>query len=172
MKPKTTINVNKGTVEIRSEVIIESSQEEVWNAISIPGEIEKFHPLIKKSKTESTLFSGNGSRRLCELLPMGKMIETVTDWKNGSGYTSLVIGGAMLPPYEFMSGTIALHEFNEKTVANFSFSYKLKYGVIGRFLDKTMIRPQFKKAPPKYVLGLKYYVENGRKISSEELKRY
>lgn len=150
---------HKGTL-IEATVPICSSTEKVWGVLKNPGDIRLYHPLIKDSEMLSTNPNGVGAKRLCDLLPMGQMVEVITDWEEGRSYTTEVIDGKMLPPYQFMKGKITVSPldvyFAEVT---FSFHYKLKYGRLGNLLDVLFIKPQFKSAPKKYVQGLKSYVE-------------
>lgn len=157
---KVKLKAEKGVTTLTSETEINASKEKVWQVLRLIGEIEKFHPLVKKSKTISKLNSGLGAKRHCELLPMGQMEEEVVAWNEGTSIVLEVVGGKMLPPYHFMKGKVDLIESGEQTKVVFSFSYQLKYGIIGRLMNALLIRPQFKKAPPKYVRGLKDYVEN------------
>ena len=156
---KVSLRTEKGVTIITSEIEINASKEKVWQVLSLIGEIEKFHPLVKKSCAITNAKSGLGAKRHCELLPMGQMEEEVVEWNEGKSFVLEVIGGKMLPPYCFMKGKIDLVESNEKTKVTFSFSYQLKYGMLGDLMNAMLIRPQFKKAPPKYVSGLKEYVE-------------
>ncbi|WP_149304488.1 SRPBCC family protein [Pareuzebyella sediminis] len=156
---KAVLRMEKGATIIASVTEINASKEKVWEVLSPIGDIEKFHPLVKKSHAISTVKSGMGAKRHCELLPMGQMVEEVVQWDEGSSFILQVIGGKMLPPYRFMEGKVDLIEIGKKTKVTFSFSYQLKYGILGRLMNALLIRPQFKKAPPQYVAGLKEYVE-------------
>lgn len=158
MKRKS--NTEKGATNISAEIEIDRSKKEVWQVLNEIGAIQNFHPLIKKSYATTELKSGMGAKRTCELLPMGQMIEEVVEWDEGHSFTLEVVGGKMLPPYRFMRGTIKLVDLGTRTKVSFTFSYQLKFGVLGRMMNVLMIKPQFKKAPPKYVGGLKSYVES------------
>lgn len=149
----------KGTL-IEATIPICSSTGKVWEVLKNPNNIHLYHPLIKDSEMLSVKLDGVGAKRSCNLLPMGQMVEVITNWKEGQAYTTEVVGGKMLPPFEFMKGTISIRPldiyFAEVT---FSFHYKLKYGWLGNVLNILFIKPQFKGAPKKYVQGLKSYVE-------------
>ncbi len=153
------INTDKEVTSISAEIGINKSKEQVWEVLKEIGAIQNFHPLIKKSATTTALKSGMGAKRSCELLPMGQMIEEVVAWNERKSFTMEVIGGSMLPPYVFMRGRIELFESDNQTIVNFTFSYKLKFGMLGKLMNILLIKPQFEKAPPKYVDGLKKYVE-------------
>ena len=94
--------------------------------------------------------------------PMGRMEEEIVAWEEGVGYTAEVIGGRMLPPYEFIRGTISLTSSVEGTLAEFQLEYRLRYGWIGRLLDRLIVKSQFQKGAELYVQGLKEYVESDR----------
>lgn len=156
----SNLKTEKGVTIITSLIEINAPKEKVWRVLNFIGEIENFHPLIKKSYVTTNVKSGLGAKRYCELLPMGKMEEEAIEWDEGKSFVMKVIGGKMLPPFLFMKGKVCLEELGVKrTKVSFSFSYQLKYGVLGNLMNILLIKPQFKKAPPKYVQGLKEYVE-------------
>ena len=138
---------------IQAKAIINASPESVWKILSQPANIAHFHPLIKAAKMLKA------DQRQCDLLPMGQMIEQISDWQEGKSYATEVIGGKMLPPHEFMKGRIELAQQENATLVQFSFHYKLKFGAVGKIMDTLLVKPQFKGAPQKYVNGLKTYVE-------------
>ncbi|MEM6697221.1 MAG: SRPBCC family protein [Bacteroidota bacterium] len=142
----------KGTL-IQAKVLIRATPEKVWAVLRQPANIAAFHPLIKSAKMLEP------DQRQCDLLPMGQMVEQISDWQEGASYVTEVIGGKMLPPYEFMKGKIKLKEQGINTLVQFSFHYKLKFGIFGKLLNMLLVKPQFKGAPNKYVNGLKAYVE-------------
>ena len=154
------VNVKNGITSLTSVIKIKASKDVVWEVLKFPGKVEKFHPLIKKSFMTTEAPNGIGARRHCDLLPMGEMDEIITEWKEGIGFTLDVTGGKMLPPHHFMNGKFELKELQEQTEVIFTFSYQLKFGFLGKLADKLLIRPQFIKAPPKYVKGLKRFIEN------------
>lgn len=157
---KVMVKTELGITSISVSLIIGAPKDKVWNALKFVGEIDKFHPMVKKSYPISDKKSGLDTIRHCDLLPMGQMKEKVVEWKEGKSITLEVVGGKMLPPYLFMKGKVDLEELGEKTKVEFTFSYQLKYGLLGRLMNALLIKPQFRKAPPKYVSGLKAYVES------------
>ncbi|MGD1847984.1 MAG: SRPBCC family protein [Salibacteraceae bacterium] len=157
---QTHVSTHGGITVISSEIEIKARKNKVWEVLRDIGGIAQFHPLVKASKTLSHTASGLGARRYCALLPMGSMEEEVIAWHEGQSFVMEVVGGQLLPPHKFMKGHIELSDNYDSTKVRFSFSYQLKYGVLGRWMNALLIQPQFKKAPPQYVQGLKAYVEN------------
>ena len=149
-----------GITTMKASIIINATSDQVWNILSKPGNIVNFHPLIKRSYMVGKPQHGKGAKRHCDLLPMGAMNEQITDWVEGESFTAEVIGGKMLPPYKFMRGTVKVLAEGNKCKVTFCFKYQLKFGALGKLMDILIIRPQFRKAPPKYVYGLKKYAEH------------
>lgn len=153
--------MNESNTVLNSKLTINAEIKTIWDVVKNPDYIHLYHPLIKDSLMLGKVKNGIGARRKCILLPMGEMIEKITDWQEGSSYTTEVIDGKFLPPFEFMIGTIQLKSIETNlTEVAFTFKYKLKYGIFGRMLNMLFIKPQFKSAPKKYVKGLKEYIEN------------
>lgn len=159
MNQKVTLELQEGVTKITSTAHIYASKKQVWDVLKLPGNIAVFHPLIKKSFMTTTAENGIQAKRHCDLLPMGAMDEVITEWIEGQAFTMEVIGGKMLPPHHFMKGRLSMRAMEKHTEVSFQLSYRLKFGVIGRLMDRLLIRPQFKHAPTKYVQGLKEYVE-------------
>lgn len=154
------LKTEKRATVITAQTEINAEKDKVWSVLKSIGEIKNFHPLIKNSYSTTPQQNGLGAKRICELIPMGQMEEEAVAWNEGQSFIMQVVGGKMLPPYHFMKGEINLVEQNGKTNVSFSFSYRLKFGVVGQIMNALVIKPQFKNAPPKYVNGLKEYVES------------
>ena len=76
-----------------------------------------------------------------------------------------------VPPLKKMTGTFILEKVPQGTELTVSFVYGLKMGVLGKLIDAVMVRPQFVKGPPTTALALKHYVETGKKITKQDLKK-
>ena len=152
------MNETTNATHLSGSVIINAPREEVWDTVKYIEDIADFHPLVNESRLTNSL-EGVGAKRYCALKPMGAMEEQVTEWCEGEGFTMQVVGGKMLPPYDFMIGKLVLESLENRTQATFTFSYRLKFGLLGRMMNKLLVKPQFRGAPVKYVKGLKAYVE-------------
>lgn len=146
---------------ITEEIRINASKNKVWEIISDLGGIENYHPGVKKSYYTSEIKKGVGASRFCELLPMGSIEESATEWEEGEGYVLEVLSGEKLPPFKRAYIRFSLKEEGQETLATISFDYILKYGPIGRLLDVWKVRPMFRKVIPRVLDGLKQNSENG-----------
>ena len=159
MSKNVLVQVVDSTTILSSKIKIPAPSLEVWEVLKYPGNIDRFHPLVKKSFITSAHVNGMGAKRHCGLIPMGAMDEIVTEWVEGHSFTMEVVDGKMLPPYKFMGGKLEIRAVHSYTEVQFTFSYRLRFSVLGRLMDMLLIRPQFKKAPPAYLEGLKNYIE-------------
>lgn len=158
MNLKEDMKIPEGATQLIGSIAISAAKNDVWEVVKTIGDIENFHPLIKRSYATNDR-TGVGATRHCDLKPMGAMDEEVIQWEDGSGFTAKVIGGKMLPPFELMVGELCLENMEGGTRATFTFTYKLKFGVFGNILNVLLVKPQFRSAPNKYVEGLKSFVE-------------
>ena len=156
---------------IRSEVAIHASKEKVWEVLGRYGEIYRYAPSISKSRLTSSQQEGAGASRQCDLIPMGSTLERVTEWRTGEGYTFTIVGGQFVPPFRSNTASYELTQEGEMTIVTFKFDYQLKYGPIGKLMDKLMFGPQLSKGLPRILTGLKHFVETGEEVDQEVSKR-
>lgn len=156
---------------ISSEIRLNAPKEKVWAIWADLGGIQNFHPGVKKSYYTSEKKEGVGASRVCEFIPMGKVEESVTEWREGEEMTLAVFPKEKAPPFKTAHGRFALKPDGQGTVVTFAFDYALKFGPLGRLLDALMVRPQLRKAVPEILLGLKHHVETGEPVDPAVIKR-
>ncbi len=150
---------------ISHEIRIDAAKENVWAAIADLGGIEKFHPGVKKSYYLSEQREGVGASRRCELKPFGAVDERAIEWKDGEWITLEIYGGEKAPPFKSAIGVMSVEEVGGATIARLALDYELKFGPLGRMMDRLLVRRQFKKVVPAILVGLKRYVEREVKSS-------
>jgi len=156
---------------IRSEVIIHAPKEKVWDVLGQYGEIYRYAPSISKSRLTSNHRDGVGASRRCDLVPMGSTLERVTEWRAGVGYTFTIDGGQLVPPFLNNVASYELVDEGDSTIVTFRFDYQLKYGLVGKLMDKLLFGPQLSRGLPRILIGLKHFVETGEEIDQEVFKR-
>ena len=157
-----------GETCIQSKILIRKQPSEIWETIADLENIALFHPLIRSAHYTSTERQGIGAVRECRLHPFGSLTERIAEWEYEKFYTVEVIGGSMNHPMRYLLGRLSLQNTAEGTIAEISFRYRMKFGPVGRLMNRMMIRPQFRKAAPIYVGGLKYFCETGRVPTTTE----
>ena len=158
MTTSTKVSVYDGVTRIEASCTIAAPRHAGWHVLAVPGRIAEWHPMIKQSESCGAAVSGNNAERICSLRPMGSMHEKISEWQDGYSYRSSVVGGRLLPPVQFMHGTVALQDSGQHTCVRFVLRYKMKYGRIGRAMDASLIRQLFKQSPRAYVEGLRDFV--------------
>jgi uncharacterized membrane protein len=146
--------------QIEKQIRINAPKQEVWRALADLGEVHQFHPFVKQSFYTSDKKEGKGACRRCELKSMGWVEEEVTDWQDGESFTLTIARGEKMPPFATNRFRQTLREDGKETILGMHIDYSLKYGVVGRILDKLLFRPQLaEKLIPGYLDGLKKFVE-------------
>lgn len=151
------------------QLTIEKPIEKLWQVISDLKSVEKFHPGVKKSYLTNTLEKGLGAARICELYPSGKIIETVTEWKEGDGYLLKIEPIEKAPPVKNFKGRFDLTKIdNEKTQVSVSISYDVKLGAIGILLNKLVIQSKIEASIDGLLSGLKLHTEMNVDIKDQK----
>ncbi len=147
---------------VRQTIRIEAPKDQVWATIADLGGIQSFHPGVSRSYYLSDQTEGVGASRRCELLPMGTIDETAVDWHPGREFTLEIVPGPKAPPFKKAHGRMWVEEDGDGTVVGLEIDYRLKFGPIGRVMDRFLVRPQFRKVVPRVLRGLKRYQEDGK----------
>lgn len=143
------------------EIWIDASKQTVWAKIADLGAIEEYHPGVSRSYYTSEKREGVGANRHCDLLPFGEVEERIVDWRNGDSYAIEIYDGKKMPPLENAVGRLSVTQTGEGTTVRFDIEYSLKFGLLGKLIDRVMVRPRFKKVGPAMLRGLKRHLEAG-----------
>lgn len=157
--------------EITSEIRINAPKEKVWAIIADLGGVQNFHPGVKKSYYTSANKKGIEASRVCELLPIGSVEESAVQWHEGEGYVLQIFPLEKAPPFKKAFGRFTLKKDGQRTCVIFTVEYSLKFGPIGRLMNKLLVKPQFRKVVPAVLTGLKHYTETGEVVTPEVLKK-
>lgn len=144
----------------KKQKIIGATKQEVWKVLSCFGTVYKFHPGVRKSYIISVNKEGIGATRICELLPIGKVSETVKEWRAGDGFSIEVTPIEKLLPTKNLTSHFSIEKLSVNTSRVIVYTnYKLKLGVTGNILNKILIQPKLEKSMDELLRGLKTYVE-------------
>ncbi|MFQ5435276.1 MAG: SRPBCC family protein, partial [Anaerolineae bacterium] len=111
---------------------------------------------------------GVGATRHCDLTLFGASVEErITDWQAGREYAIEIFDGQKSPPFKTAVARLAVRDDGQGgTIVTGEFDYTLKYGPIGYLMDRFMVRPQFEKAFPRLLAGLKHNCETGEIVNA------
>ncbi|MCZ6899392.1 MAG: SRPBCC family protein [Bacteroidetes bacterium] len=149
----------------KKQITINASKQKVWDIVSNLGDIYKFHPGVSKSYYTTEEVEGVGAARICELLPAGKILETVKNWEEGSGFLLQIDPIEKAPPVKNFSGHFELEEINHHTTAvSLTIRYGMKLGIAGNILNKLVIQSKMEDGIEDLLTGLKVHTERGLEI--------
>ena len=152
---------------ISEEIRISVPKQVVWEAISDLAAVQDFNPSVKRSYYRPGPRKGISAGRHCDLIPLGSVEETVTEWKEGEGFTLKIHDGKNTPPWKRATGRMWVLPEGAGARAGLSVEYELKFGLVGALMDRLLVRPQFRKTVRNTLEGLKKRLEN--KFSSSFL---
>lgn len=153
----------------KKQITINASKQKVWDIVSNLGDIYKFHPGVSKSYYTTEEAEGVGAARICELLPAGKILETVKSWEDGSGFVLQIDPIEKAPPVKDFTGHFQLKEINlNSTNVSLTVSYEMKLGLVGDILNKVMIKSKLEKGIDALLAGLKVYIEKGMEVKDSK----
>jgi ligand-binding SRPBCC domain-containing protein len=143
---------------IRNEIIIDAPIEKIWKAFTEIDWLEKYDPTVKKSIALTNTKSGIGAKRKVEMLD-GKnwFEERVTEFKTNDAITYELTACSF--PIDELQHSYSFERVGNQTKVKQVMAYKVKFGLLGRVLDATMIRKQSDAGVKKFFAGLKAFVE-------------
>ena len=144
---------------ISGEIHIDAPKDRVWEILADLGGIKSYHPGLTDSYYHPGATKGVGASRHCDLKPFGSIEETAIEWNEGESYTLEIHDGKNVPPFEKTTATLAVRESGAGARATMTLEYSLRFGPVGKVMDRMMVRSQFEKVVPAVLGGLKKYAE-------------
>lgn len=141
-----------------NELIIDAPIEIIWEALASIENLDKFDPTVKKSTAITQEKTGAGAKRKVAMLD-GKnwFEEQVTVFKPHEALTyqltdcSFPIDGLMHSySFEKTGGLVKVKQ---------TMQYTVKFGLLGKLLDRLIIRKQTNRGIHKFFTGLKAFAE-------------
>jgi len=154
----------------KKQITIDIPKQKVWDIVSDLGSIYRFYPGVRKSYYTTDLTEGVGAARICELQPVGKILETIKHWKNESGFLLQIDPIEKAPPVKNFTGNFQLRRLDERrTEVSLTINYDMKLGAIGRLLNKLIIRSKMEEGIVGLLEGLKVYSEKGVEVKDDKM---
>jgi hypothetical protein len=117
---------------IDQRILIDASPQVIWDLISDPDKLTRWHTGYAGVSVLTTQRTGAGTRRRCALAGGGKdVIEEITAWMDGLGYEYRLIEGG---PYRAMQGRLRLQAVPDGISVQWTISYQPK-GLLGLLRD-------------------------------------
>ena len=142
-----------GKYEVTSEIIIDASTAEVWDVLKEFGNVSEWAPAVSKSYYLDSQTSGVGTGRHCDIDGIGSIDEVVTDWQEGVGFSYSV---TPLGPLDESNSSWRITRIGDrKTKLQVTFSYDLRFGLLGRIMHKLVMRRKLEQSLPDTLAAFK-----------------
>lgn len=160
--------------QIHKQIVIEASQNTVWEKLSNLGAIQDFNPGVKKSYYNTSAKAGEGAGRVCEFHGMGIVNETAVAWKEGESFTLRILPVEKIPFFKSGEAQFTLKNLgNNNTEVTAIFHYAVKAGIVPKLMNSMAMKSQFAKGFEGILKGLKRHLEEGVLIhTGKDLKGY
>jgi len=152
-------------VKVHIERVIDVPIERTWEIIADFSNVQVIHPLVETvdQKTPDK-DRGVGAVRICNLYDGNKAVEEIVQWdENNHSYKIKLIEGTL--PMKEVSAELSVEKVEirkSKLVADMNM--KAKYGLLGKIMERLIIKPQFAAAIGNMFAGVESYDKTGVEI--------
>ena len=143
---------------IHNEIVIEAPIDKIWSVLATPDLLEKYDPTVRKSSLISDIKTDRGAKRKVEMQD-GKnwFEEIITVCKTGESLTYELTACSF--PIHNLKHSYSFQKLDGQTKVLQTMEYTVKFGILGKILDRLVIRKQSDTGIKKFFDGLKSYIE-------------
>ena len=144
--------------KLQNERTIRASREKLWSLLANLEELEKYDPTVSRSVSLSPGAKGPGAARKVHMKD-GKnwFEEKITVWRPNEELAYQLTACSF--PVSGLSHSYTFEPVKEGIRVTQLMEYTVKFGLLGRWMDKWMIRKQTQAGIDKFFDGLKKYSE-------------
>jgi hypothetical protein len=146
-----------GLTKIVYEVDIAAPKSEVWKRLADFDNLD-WAAGVKDAHYLDDKRGGVGTARHCDLTEGGYIVERVTHWEEGSGFT-YAIDDAKDPISTESYAIWQVRGDESESKVSFEVHYKLKYGVLGKTMNALMAKKKFSEQIVEFMSELKTHME-------------
>ena len=140
-------------IHFERNLTIDATPDAIWAVLERFMHIDEFAPEID---SVDALTSGDvalGSKRRNHFKNGTSLVEEVTSWRPGEGYTIELSDMAAMPLHE-ASSDIRISALGESSKVTWTFDYRVKYGPLGWLMGQTMMKMMMGKIIDANLKGL------------------
>lgn len=143
---------------LHNRITINASVDELWKVLSDLEELDQYDPTVRSSTIISDQRTGLNAKRKV-LMRDGKnwFEEKVTEFEPGRALCYQLTDCSF--PIEGLRHSYRFKPTPTGTEVEQVMEYTVKFGLLGRLLDRVMIRKQTSAGIQKFFAGLKVHVE-------------
>ena len=140
-----------------TEIKIDAPVDVVWEVLADYGAIYRWNPGVVASHVTTEEGTGVGACRHCDLGGRNYLDEEVIEWENSQRLTVRIVGTNL--PFKSADIRFTLRPESGGTVVTVAPLYELKFGLLGKLLDRLYVHRTYEKGMKALLAGLKDYVE-------------
>lgn len=145
---------------------IAAPRDLVWAALADIGSISAWNPGVLDSHTTSEEPTGLGASRHCDLGGRNYLDEQVVRFEDGEAITMRVIDSNL--PFEHADIHFTLGSNGDATTVTVAPEYRLKFGPVGRLMDRLVVRKTYEKGMTAMLEGLKRHLESDEEANEPD----
>jgi carbon monoxide dehydrogenase subunit G len=140
-------------IHFERNLTMNAAPDAVWAVLSRFMNIDEFAPQIASVDALTTGDIGVGSKRRNHFDNGTSLVEEVTVWKPGQGYTVKLSDMAAMPLNE-ASSEIRITPVGGQSRVTWTFDYRVKYGPLGWLMGQTLMKMMMGKIIDANLQGL------------------
>ena len=145
----------------KSTIIIQAPKKEVWAKLSKLDDIANWSSGIGTSVYSSEITSGVGTQRSCDIPGIGTLVEDIVEWRDEHKFCYEISGISIM---KWGRNCWEINKVEHNTELTFSAKGQVRYGLIGWFIERLMLKRQMIKTQQKMLEEFKVYVETGKPL--------
>lgn len=132
---------------------IDATPEPIWAVLGRYMHIDEFAPLITSVDALTDGEDGLGSKRRNNFENGTSVVEEVTAWNPGDGFTVKLSDMAAMPLHQ-ASSQVHITPTGSRSKVTWTFDYRVKYGPLGWLMGQTMMKMMMGKIIDGNLKGL------------------
>ncbi len=168
-----SLSLTVGAHEVKVNVIVELPVDQVWTRLSDYSLPHNYVEDLTRTEITTEQISGEGASRKVYFGETDYTNETVTEWRDGEGYTMrLHEDDKPMFPFSAASFQYQIAPVDDlSTRVTMTLRYEMPWGWFGELLNDWAIRSELEGAIPKVAAGFKHYQETGIPATDEDRER-
>lgn len=147
--------------KLHHEISINAPAEKIWQVLDNLEAVQHYNPIVARAKYISANKTGIGAARHCDFKPKGWGKERVIGYDPQQSLTIELYESTW--PVKSMWWRTSLKPDGKKTIVEQELEYQLKFGPLGKLLNRLVMQKRLDKSIAEIFVSLKSFVETGAK---------
>ena len=143
---------------LHNEIAIDAPLEKIWKILTTVGELHNYDPTVRTSTVTSERPDGLGASRRVDMED-GKhwFEEEITACNKNEALTYQLTNCNF--PIARLQHSYRFERIGHRTNVSQEMKYEVKYGLLGKLMDRLMLRGKSDRGIKRFFAGLKEYAE-------------